>query len=62
MKRNLSLIAICILLAAGCGKDPVPGINDEDKKPGTEVPGNTDKPDDVNALIHTFLDSLSVCK
>lgn len=30
----------------GCGKDPVPGINDEDKKPGTEVPGNTDKPDD----------------
>lgn len=46
MKRNLSLIAICILLAAGCGKDPVPGINDEDKKPGTEVPGNTDKPDD----------------
>ena len=23
---------------------------------------NTDKPDDVNALIHTFLDSLSVCK
>ena len=34
MKRNLSLIAICILLAAGCGKDP---DDPENQKPAVEL-------------------------